>query len=242
MIKRYRSLLCLIFIPLFAGCGARSTLAPVSEVKWRPFSKYEKTHVVRRGETLYAIAFLYDTDYRSLASLNHIRPPYTLRIGQVLSLRGLVKPKPTTRNKSASATTSRHKVIHSPNHQSISSSGWLWPVRGQVVTGFTPQQGRKGINIASKKGERVLASSGGIVAYAGNGLEGYGNLIIIKHNNQYLTAYGNNARNLVTEGQRVKKGQVIAVVGVIEHKYRGVHFEIRKRGKPVNPLNYLQKG
>ena len=86
------------------------------------------------------------------------------------------------------------------------------------------------------------ASSSGVVAYAGSGLAGYGNLIIIKHNNEFLTAYGNNARNLVREGQRVSSGQIIAEAGVIERKYYGVHFEIRKRGVPVNPLNYLQKG
>ena len=111
-----------------------------------------------------------------------------------------------------------------------------------MVTGFIPAQGKKGINIACRKEDKVRAASSGVVAYAGSGLAGYGNLIIIKHNNEYLTAYGNNARNLVSEGQRVNSGQIIAVAGMVDHKYWGVHFEIRKAGKPVNPLIYLQKG
>ena len=141
-----------------------------------------------------------------------------------------------------SAPRAQQKAIYSPLINTASLSGWLWPVRGRVVTSFIPDQGKKGINIASKKGEKVHAASGGIVAYAGSGLSGYGNLIIIKHNNEYLTAYGNNVRNIVAEGQHVKTGQVIAEVGVMDHQYWGVHFEIRKRGIPVNPLNYLQKG
>ena len=119
---------------------------------------------------------------------------------------------------------------------------WLWPVNGRVATQFIPQQGKKGIDIAGMKGEKIRASSGGVVAYAGSGLSGYGNLIIIKHNNQFLTAYGNNLRNMVHEGQQVKAGQVIAEMGVVDRRFWGVHFEIRRAGKPVNPLNYLQKG
>ena len=134
------------------------------------------------------------------------------------------------------------RVIYSPGAGFRSASGWSWPVNGHVVTTFIPDQGKKGINIACKKGEKIHAAAGGVVAYAGSGLAGYGNLIIIKHNNEYLTAYGNSARNLVSEGQKVRPGQVIAEVGVVEHKYLGVHFEIRKAGKPVNPLIYLQKG
>lgn len=245
-------LLCFFLIILLAGCGARSTLAPVSEVKWQAFSRYQKSHVVRRGETLYAIAFRYDTDYRRVALLNHIRPPYSLRVGQVLNLQGLARlqkkpqqmraPSHYYRPLVKAKVKAKPRAIYSSALSTRSSSGWLWPVSGRVVTSFIPAQGKKGINIASKKGEKVHAAAGGVVAYAGSGLTGYGNLIIIKHNNEYLTAYGNNAKNLVSEGQHVKPGQIIAEVGVMERKYWGVHFEIRKMGIPVNPLNYLQKG
>ena len=114
-------------------------------------------------------------------------------------------------------------------------------MRGRVVATYVPQQGKKGIDIAGKKGDKIHAAAGGTVAYAGNGLSGYGNLIIIKHDNQYLTAYGDNLHNLVKEGQRIRRGQIIAEMGVVDRRFWGVHFEIRKAGKPVNPLNYLQK-
>ncbi|CEG56656.1 peptidoglycan DD-metalloendopeptidase family protein [Legionella fallonii] len=247
MLTLCKNCFCLFLILILAGCGTRHALAPVSELKWQPYSRYQKTHTVRRGETLFAIAFRYDTDYRSLARVNRLRPPYSLRVGQVLSLQGIRRRAITTRPISARRYSqpkprASQRVIYSPAHNVRSASGWLWPVSGHVTTTFIPTQGKKGINIACKKGERVRASSGGVVAYAGSGLAGYGNLIIIKHNNEYLTAYGHNARNLVAEGQRVKAGQVIAIAGMIDRKYWGVHFEIRKAGTPVNPLNYLQKG
>ncbi|MDP3268666.1 MAG: peptidoglycan DD-metalloendopeptidase family protein [Legionella sp.] len=244
----FKTILLLVLVLILAGCGARNDLAPVAELRWHPFSKYQKNHVVRRGETLYAIAFRYDTDFRQLANRNHLRPPYSLRVGQVLSLQGVARhrvPPPKMYHKPRyyrAAPKIRQRTYFTPVRRPFFNSGWLWPVSGRVVTSFIPAQGKKGINIACKKGDKVKASASGVVAYAGSGLAGYGNLIIIKHNNEYLTAYGNNAKNLVSEGQRVKSGQVIAEAGVIDRKYWGVHFEIRKAGTPVNPLNYLQKG
>lgn len=228
-------------------------MAPVAELKWQPYSRYQKTHTVVRGETLYAIAFRYDTDFRQLAMRNRLRPPYALRVGQVLSLQGISrkvhysstpyrKPAAQTKYYQPKPVAPQPRVIYSPKVNTRSSSGWLWPVSGRVVTSFIPEQGKKGINIASKKGEKVHAATNGVVAYAGSGLAGYGNLIIIKHNNEFLTAYGNNSKNLVKEGQSVRAGQIIAEVGIIDRQYWGVHFEIRKSGTPVNPLNYLKKG
>jgi len=106
---------------------------------------------------------------------------------------------------------------------------------------FSPSNGRKGIDIAGKKGSKIRASSAGIVAYAGDGLPGYGHLVILKHDTEYLTAYGNNQKILVHSGQYVKQGQVIAEMGVVNRRFWGVHFEVRRRGEPVNPLNYLKK-
>ncbi|MFI4963321.1 MAG: peptidoglycan DD-metalloendopeptidase family protein [Legionellales bacterium] len=242
-------LLVLVLCLVLSGCGGKNQLAPVTELKWQPYSRYQKNHVVRRGETLYAIAFRYDTDYRLLAKKNNLRPPYSLRVGQVINVQGLAhrrtylrRPQSIPKYVPKRVTPQPRRGFFSSRIRIPSSSGWLWPVQGRVVTTFVPDQGKKGINIACNKGEKVHAAAAGVVAYAGSGLAGYGNLIIIKHNNEYLTAYGNSARNLVSEGQQVKAGQVIAEVGVVEHKYLGVHFEIRKAGKPVNPLNYLQKG
>ncbi|MGL5741077.1 MAG: peptidoglycan DD-metalloendopeptidase family protein [Legionella sp.] len=244
--------LCLFFIITLVGCG--NNLAPVTESRWHPFARFHKTHTVKRGDTLYSIAFRYDTDYRTLARLNHIYPPYSLRIGQIIYLRDIApsyraipRYRGSFRQRYAAPKyvlpRPRKTAIYSPaNRYARSASGWLWPVSGRVVTSFVPEQGKKGINIACKKDEKVIAAAEGIVAYAGSGLAGYGNLIIIKHSHEYLTAYGNNARMMVSEGQHVKAGQVIAIAGVIDRKYTGVHFEIRKLGVPVNPLNYLQKG
>lgn len=241
-----KQLICLFLILSLVGCSTRNDLAPVTELKWQPFSKHQKFHTVRRGETLYAIAFRYDTDYRKLATINHLRSPYSLRVGQVLSLKGIAprihRFNSASRGNLRKPYKPKQKIIYSPSYNVRSTSGWLWPVTGRVVTTFIPSQGKKGINIACNKGDKVRASAGGIVAYAGSGLPGYGNLIIIKHNNEYLTAYANNVRNLVTEGQRVNAGQVIAEAGLIDRTYWGVHFEIRRAGVPVNPLNYLQKG
>lgn len=234
---------------VLCSCTQREGLAPVVEVKWRTAHSHAKRHVVERGETLYAIAFRYDQDYQQLAIANHLHRPYTLRVGQVLSLQTATIPEKAIlpRRNRLHTTTYAKPVWHNRN-QAIKTNvsqrnlGWLWPIHGKVVAAYAPQQGKKGIDIAGRKGEKIHASSGGVVAYAGSGLAGYGNLIIIKHDNQYLTAYGNNLRNLVREGQRIRTGQTIAEIGVVDRRYWGVHFEIRKAGKPVNPLNYLKNG
>ncbi|KTD36768.1 hypothetical protein Lnau_1752 [Legionella nautarum] len=240
--------LCVLIITiLLTACGTNSNFAPVVELKWQPHNPNQATHVVRRGETLYAIAFRYDQDYRQLAAINHLHRPYALRVGQVLRVRGLgtrsrfvtVKPRSKVRQALRKKTNKTYPIFRA-NQTFNQRQTWIWPVDGRVVSRFAPQLGKKGIDIAGKKGEMIHAATSGVVAYAGSGLSGYGNLIIIKHNDQYLTAYGNNLRNIVKEGQKVKVGQIIAEMGVIDRKYWGVHFEIRKAGKPVNPLDYLK--
>ena len=242
--KFLRRGVCLsILLLALTGCSEREGLAPVVELNWKAINNHSKRHTVVRGETLYAIAFRYDLDFRQLAAVNHLRSPYTLRVGQVLDVQHQSEPaiirqtKPLRKN--ARPTWHAYQPVTPQPRQR--STGWLWPARGRVVANYVPQQGKKGIDIAGHQGEKIQAAAGGTVAYAGNGLAGYGNLIIIKHDNQYLTAYGNNLRNLVKEGQRIRQGQTIADMGVVDRRYWGVHFEIRKAGKPVNPLSYLQK-
>ncbi len=220
------------------ACGGREDLAPVVELNWRAANNQSSHYVVRRGDTLYAIAFRYDRDYRELAAANHLYSPYSLQVGKIIYLQH--------GNRVISATPQRRYVPPLVVHQSFfarktttGSGHWLWPAHGRVVANFVPEQGKKGVDIAGKKGDKIYAAGSGSVAYAGSGLAGYGNLIIIRHDNQYLTAYGNNARNLVVEGQTIKAGQVIADMGVVDRRYWGVHFEIRQAGKPVNPLSYL---
>ncbi|MDF1678595.1 MAG: peptidoglycan DD-metalloendopeptidase family protein [Legionellaceae bacterium] len=210
-----------------SSCGVREGLAPVEESRWHEINRAAKYHTVKKGETLYAIAFRYDQDYHDLAALNHLTPPYTLRVGQSVKLKqGGVKP---------SRPILPELPLFTPSHQ------WLWPTKGRVATTFSPNKGQKGIDISGKQGQKIHAAASGVVAYAGNGLPGYGNLIILKHDKQYLTAYGNNQRNLVREGQRVEKGTVIAEMGIVNRHFWGLHFEIRKQGEPVNPLKYLRQ-
>lgn len=214
-----------------SSCSDSGVLAPVEELKWQALGPNDQQYVVRRGDTLYAVAFRYDLDYRQMALYNHLQKPYTLRIGQILRL------KPFSKSAPVSVAPPRM-----PIHPSLPSStaNWTMPAKGDVVVHFSPAQGQKGVNIAGQRGDKIYAASGGIVAYAGNGLTGYGNLIIIKHNKQFMTAYGHNLRNHVREGQRVLRGQVIADMGMIERQYWGVHFEIRQFGKPVDPLRYIE--
>lgn len=247
MKNRHFFCICSLLL-LLASCGDRNGLAPVEELKWYRQTGHESTHRVLAGETLYAVAFRYDKDYRQLAAINHLRAPYSLRKGQLLQLNSPAKissrysaKSPVRRyNSFEKKKTIVSSIINKPHLYTPKPNGrWQWPAHGRIVNNFVPMQGKKGIDIAGKKGELVHAAAAGVVAYAGSGLSGYGNLIIIKHDGLYLTAYANNSRNRVKEGQRVKAGQVIADMGVIDRQFWGVHFEIRHAGQPVNPLNYL---
>lgn len=117
---------------------------------------------------------------------------------------------------------------------------WRWPIKGAVARGFQ-DGGNKGIDITAHEGESVAVAANGKVVYSGQGLIGYGNLIIVKHSDQYLSAYGNNNRLLVQEGNEVTAGQSIAEVGPLGGRQPSLHFEVRRTGKPVNPLDYLPK-
>ena len=116
---------------------------------------------------------------------------------------------------------------------------WVWPAKGKIVTGFSEAASLKGIDIAGASGQPVAASAGGKVVYAGTGLRGYGKLIIIKHNGTFLSAYAHNKEILVKEGQQVTRGQKIAEMGNTDADQVKLHFEIRRQGKPVDPLRYL---
>ena len=232
-------LIAMIVALLLTACDEREAPAPVVESNWHALHTHEATHRVKAGETLYAIAFRYDLDYRQLATMNHVKPPYLLAVGQVLSL----KPNGSSLRQSAPTLHPAPRVLPHPSGSMPAayarSSGWLWPVRGRIVSSFVPQWGQKGIEISGHKGQFIRAALGGTVAYAGDGLPGYGNLILLQHNHQYLSAYGYNARNLVKVGQRVHAGQAIAAMGMNPHHRYAVHFEIRKSGQPVNPKYYL---
>ena len=222
---------------------------------------YWGRHVVQPGETLYSIAWRYGRDYRELGNANGIRPPYDLRVGQVLrlDLRGKIPdgsapvPRPTheTPQRTASQPTKpppRPTVERAPlasaplteQTQVVSGIEWRWPHVGTVLAGFsTSGKVNKGLDIAGDSGDPVRAAASGNVVYAGNGLLGYGNLIIVNHNEHFLSAYAHNRKILVQEGENVKAGQTIAELGHSGADRNKLHFEIRRNGNPVDPIPYL---
>lgn len=252
------------------------------------------TYTVAKGDTLYSIAFRNGTDFRDVARLNNIAPPYTIWPGQVLKLsdnastlghatsvvakapqRGTAAtismpasrtaasvpstnisshpaqassaaiapsaaPSPSTTSVgSTPSTVGSAPILASGSTHTVSGVKWRWPATGSVVSRFQANAAIPGIDIAGKEGEPVVAAADGVVVYSGNGLVGYGELIIIKHNDSFLSAYGHNRKRLVTEGQHVKAGQQIAEMGSSGGSRDELQFQIRKDGSPVDPLDYL---
>lgn len=209
-----------------ANCSSGKNYAPVVDA-WNQHQTAPSYYIVQKGDTLYSIAWAFEKDYRDLARMNNIATPYTLHPGQKLSMTAIATPKITPKPK-AQPKKPPKKVPH-----------WLWPAKGKVSQGFSLKSGNKGIDISGQFAEPVIASAAGIVVYSGSSLRGYGNLIIIKHNADFLSAYAHNERILVTEGQTVTAGQKIATMGRTNGGQVVLHFEIRHDGKPVNPLRYL---
>lgn len=230
-------------VGVLSGCETGRTYAPVTEVS--PIEPIPKVgqHKVAQEETLYAIAWRYGLDYRYLAARNNIKPPYAIVPGQIIVLTGkpVVTPMVTPSQPQApivqTETVSKPPLLQLDNpapEPSYSTSTWLWPASGKVITAFSSVN--KGINIGGQLGEPIKAAASGKVVYAGAGLRGYGNLIILKHNSLYLSAYAYNRKLLVKEGDWVKKGQKIAEMGNSNSNKPMLHFEIRKAGKPLNPI------
>lgn len=214
-------------------------------------------YVVRRGDTLFSIAFRYGWDWKALAARNKIDPPFTIVPGQTIRFDGRAGTLPsggtTTTVVSSSAgtkttvikrtaTTTKAAVAPAPLPAGPAPKGWGWPSDGILIGKFSSNGSlNKGIDIAGDLGQPVLAASDGSVVYAGSGLRGYGELIIIKHSDTYVSAYGHNRRLLVREGQQVKVGQTIAEMGSTGTDRVKLHFEIRRQGKPVDPLQFLPR-
>lgn len=243
---------------LMLACGSNSR-APVGErIHYAPSkSAY---HIVRKGESLYSIAWLYGYDFQTLARWNGIRPPYTIFVGQRLR----VKPpasgpqtafrqknerppppqpvKPPAGSSARAASDNAASVKPHPQLGQTAAIRFSWPVKGPVIKNFDSINGGKtGIGIGGSSGATVRAAADGKVVYAGSGLVGYGRLIIIKHNKIYLSAYGHNQKILVKEGDWVRRGQAIATMGSSGTNRVMLHFEIRRYGKPVDPVKYLPR-
>lgn len=210
---------------------------------------------VRSGDTLYSIALRHDLDYRRLARWNNIGSNYLIRPGQVLRLsppqgsRGqtqVARAPPSNAGRSADpapATSNAPRPRPPPSTEPglpAFNQRWQWPVQGAITRRFAPPDS-KGINIGAAQGTEVRAAAPGRVVYSGSALKGYGELIIIKHDDTYLSAYGYNSRRHAQEGDTVKAGQVIAEVGMGPARRSLLHFEIRKAGRPVDPLRLLPR-
>ena len=214
-------------------------------------------YAVRRGDTLFSIAFRYGWDWKALAARNNIAAPFTIVPGQVIRFDGRSGSQPaggTTTTVVSSSSGSKTTVIKrsaatatapaavAPLPAGPAPKGWGWPSNGILIGKFSSNGSlNKGIDIAGDLGQPVLAASDGSVVYAGSGLRGYGELIIIKHSDTYVSAYGHNRRLLVREGQQVKVGQTIAEMGSTGTDRVKLHFEIRRQGKPVDPLQFLPR-
>jgi len=239
------------------------TLAVAACTSQPPYE--ERVHVVRAGETLYSIAFQHGVDQRDLARWNGINNPDRILVGQRLRLTppggsASAKAEATKRapaaskqndaaagktvGASASKSGTTGSATQSPSTQpalpNLPPPQWAWPVDGQVVTRFGSHDGiGTGVGIGGRAGEPVHAAAAGRVVYAGGGLVGYGQLVIIKHNETYLTAYGYNSELLVKQGEDVARGQTIASMGLGPERQPRLHFEIRRNGVPVDPLQFF---
>lgn len=226
-------------------------------------------YVVRPKDTLFSIAFRYGWDYKALAARNNIPTPYTIHPGQTIRFDGrtgsTLAPVESATDSTPSSSLKTTVIRRQANGTTTSSAvvapsvatkptpapmppagpaptGWGWPSNGILIGKFSSNGSlNKGIDIAGDLGQPVLAASDGTVVYAGSGLRGYGELVIIKHSDTYVSAYGHNRRLLVREGQQVKVGQTIAEMGSTGTDRVKLHFEIRRQGKPVDPLQFLPR-
>lgn len=256
----------IVFFIFLTSCSSRHTPAPVVEVSSSiPLNKRLKNniqsleYIVKKGETLYSIAWRGDIDVRTLAKYNNISSPYHIYPGQKLFFNANagkpIKNKLVEKSTVKSRAKAPKKAIAQIKKQAYGGKvsgnkvdlnqkvrSWQWPANGKVIRKYSDaKQGKKGIDIEGRRNESIKSAADGKVVYAGNALRGYGRLIIVKHNDDYLSAYAHNDSILVKENQNVKQGQTIARMGDTDAQRVMLHFEVRFRGKSVNPMKYLPK-
>ncbi len=252
---------------VLSGCSSRQAAEVSDSSKHK--KTIQKYHVVAHGDTLYSIAWRYGLDYHSLAAVNRIKQPYLIHSGQKLRIdlaadkvnafasKSISTSKLRDKNQQANSvhtkrghkdgeTKNRSEIKTKPSGSFVNNNGaqgtlkWQWPAHGRLLASFQGGTGfNKGIDLEGKLGESVIAAAAGEVVYSGSGLRGYGNLLIIKHNEIFLSAYAHNNKLLVKEGDFVKAGQRIADMGLSGTDRVKLHFEIRSEGKPVDPQKYL---
>ncbi|WP_165088080.1 peptidoglycan DD-metalloendopeptidase family protein [Neisseria yangbaofengii] len=222
--------------PAYTG-SAGGTYVP----SYAPVDVNAATHTVVRGDTVYNISKRYGINQNDLRSWNNLADN-TISVGQVLRVKpaGYVAPATTAANTPAAApvsTPATTATVSTGATRTVSGITWQRPTVGNVITSFGGSN--KGVDIAGNAGQSVVAAADGKVVYAGSGLRGYGNLVIVQHNSTFLTAYGHNQSLMVNEGQTVKRGQIIAKMGSTDAPRNQLHFEVRQNGKPVNPTAYV---
>ena len=260
---RWARIVTVLGLLVLTGCRTPPP-APIDSRSPPPSEKINN-HQVSSGETLFSIAWRYEKDVKKLARANGLSYPYTIYKGQQLSLDTSRMPRVTSRPKVSSSSSSSSKSTTSKNTSSLppktstqprpkvtappprkapvlpSNWRWQWPTAGRVVKRFNSTSLFKGVDIQSHFGAPVVAAAPGVVVYSGSGLRGYGKLIIVKHSDVFLSAYAHNRKIFVSEGQELKGGQKISEVGGDPSDKKRLYFEIRKDGKPVDPLRYLPK-
>lgn len=225
-----RLLMCLTIGLALSGCAGNSSEGSYSG----------SVYTVKRGDTLSRISRMTGTSVRDLARMNGISPPYTIEVGQKLKVSGASSSstKKSTASKTAKVVPS--SAVPQSSWPPVGQRCWRWPASGKVVMKYsTSEGGNKGIDIAGSRGQPVYAAGAGKVVYVGNQLRGYGNLVMIKHNEDYITAYAHNDKLMVNNGQSVKIGQQIATMGSSDADSVRLHFQIRYRATAIDPLRYL---
>lgn len=195
-----------------------------------------RVHVVQAGETLQIIAWRYGLDARNIAQWNQIDNPDLIFVNQQLNL------TPNARSRTVSVRRDSQDSEQVFDQPILPSPDWLWPIKGPLLSAYGSDIGTgKGIGIGGELGYDIHAAATGQVVYAGDELVAYGQLLIIQHNPTYLSAYGHNDRLIVSEGDLVEQGQVIAAMGLGPGQQPQLHFEIRRNGASVDPLSYLPR-
>ena len=255
--------LCLLLLLSACICACTTANAPVSARKEKEqvavavssasarTAGTRNSHIVSKGDTLFSIAWRYGHDYKSVAAWNRIKPPFVIYPGQVINLkpaeqRRATQPPPVTQKQDRPPEKPRAKQQTTAKRKAAATTAatgirWQWPARGKLLDPSSPTA-QKGISISGRTGQRIVAAATGEVVYSGSGLRGYGKLIIIKHNDTYLSAYAYNRDLTVKEGEMVKAGQQISTMGLDGKGAPVLHFEIRKNGKPIDPLKQLPRG
>ncbi|MDF3348448.1 peptidoglycan DD-metalloendopeptidase family protein [Acinetobacter pittii] len=247
------------FTVAMAGCASKPQINNSSRYAMAP-----NYYTVRSGDTLSGIAMRYGLDYISIAEMNDIAPPYRIYVNQSLRLKKGSSPRTVSTQVMAQPEQIKRQTIALPTTQPVtpvtqptttapstnttvtsvapnSSLRWIKPTNGPVIQGFNLANNVKGIRYGGNQGDPIYAAADGQVVYAADGLKEYGNLVLIKHIDGYISAYAHNSKMLVKSGDNVTAGQKIAEMGSTGASQVMLEFQIRLDGKPINPINLLPK-